>query len=387
MIKLASDTISREDTNALAAWLLQDPVPRLTMHKLTEEFEAKWSELLGVKHSVFVNSGSSAILLSLYGLLEGGYFKNKKIVVPGLGWVTDVSSCMQIGLEPILCDCNLSDLSVDLEHLEQLFIEHEPAGMILVSVLGLVPEMEKIQALCKEYDVVLIEDVAESTGAEYQGVQLGTYGKVSIFSLFYGHHISTIEGGMISTDDEELYEILVSLRSHGWDRNLSTETQQRLRGEWGINDFDCLYTFYYPGFNLRPTDLQAFLGLRQLDKIFEYKSQRRRNFYVYNRLIKGNLLSTLERPGDFVSNFAYPVVSKKRNKIVSALRSNNIEVRPLIAGSIGRSPFWIKKYGINELKNCDLINDYGFYIPNHHALTDADVFMVSEIINQVTLGE
>ena len=383
MIKLADNTISREDTEALAAWLLQDPVPRLTMHKLTIEFEEKWSNYIGSKYSVFVNSGSSAILLGLYGLLEGGYLKNKKVVVPGLSWVTDVSSCMQIGLDPILCDCNLTDLSVDLEHLEALFKEHSPACMVLVSVLGLVPNMDKVTDLCDRYGVILAEDVAESTGSKFQGKNLGTFGKVSFFSLFYGHHLSTIEGGMISTDDHKLYELLVSLRSHGWDRNLSEKTQKTLRAQWDVGNFDSYYTFYYPGFNLRSTDLQAFLGLRQLDKADGYIAQREENFLTYQKSIQNNELTITIREGDFISNFAYPVVSKDRNEIVQSLIENEVEVRPLIAGSIGLSPFWIKRYGITNLDNCNLINDYGFYIPNHHGLTSEDIKFVSDVINKV----
>lgn len=382
MIKLVSDTIDKEDIKKLVAWLSGDEVPRLTKGELTRKFEQQWSEQLGRSYSVFVNSGSSAILLTLYSLLEGGYLKNKKVVAPGLSWATDVSSIFQIGLDPILCDCNMEDLSVDLAALEEIFKRENPSAFILVSVLGLVPDMKKIQKLCYDYQVILIEDVAESMGSQYQGKSLGTFGEASIFSLYYGHHLSTMEGGLISTDDPKLYDLLLAMRSHGWDRDLPKESQDRLRLEWKVGDFDALYTFYYPGFNLRPTDLQAFLGLNQLSKLKEFSEARRNNFILYHSLVKENQIKIGERLGDYVSSFAYPVVSKKREQIVKNLITAEVEVRPLIAGSIARSPFWIKKKGVLNLKNCDVINDFGFYIPNHQDLKEEQIQFICEIINE-----
>lgn len=381
MIKLAHNTIDKEDIKLLVEWLTQEETPRLTKDKLTEDFESEWSKTCGQKYSVFVNSGSSAILLGLYALLEGGYLKNQKVVVSSLSWLTDVSSIVQIGLKPILCDCNLTDLSVDLENLEEIFIREQPAALILVSVLGLVPDMCRIEDLCKKYDVILFEDVAESLGSEHQTQRLGTWGKLSTYSLYFGHHLSTIEGGMISTDDFALYELLISLRSHGWDRDLSSGTQTKLRQEWNIDDFNAYYTFYYPGFNLRATDLQAFIGLGQLKKLNLYCEIRNNNFLSYLKKIKVNELHLVEREFDYTSNFAFPVVSKYKEEIVKNLMKNEIEVRPLIAGSIGRSPFWIKRFGLQEFKNCDVINEFGFYIPNHQGLTEAEIDLISDIVN------
>ena len=181
MIKLVSDTIDRDDIDSLIKWLSQDEIPRLTKGDLTLELESKWSKKIGTKYSVYVNSGSSAILLSLAALLESGRIKNKKIIVPGLSWATDVSTPILLGMEPIMCDCNLKDLSCDLNHLESLFKEHNPSSMILVSTLGLVPEMDKIMDLCKEYDVLLFEDVCESMGSKFDEKYLGSFGFASLF--------------------------------------------------------------------------------------------------------------------------------------------------------------------------------------------------------------
>ena len=168
-VKLVSDTIDHEDVAGLINWLNQKEIPQLTKGPITKEYEAKFSNWLGTKHSVFVNSGSSAILLGLAALKFGGKLKNNKIIVPDLSWATDVSSPLMLGLDPILIDANEQDLSVDLDRLEWIFKRQNPSAFILVSVLGLVPDMDKIVELCNTYDVLLIEDVCESMGSEYKG--------------------------------------------------------------------------------------------------------------------------------------------------------------------------------------------------------------------------
>jgi CDP-6-deoxy-D-xylo-4-hexulose-3-dehydrase len=380
MITLVKDTIDNNDIDQLIDWL--KTYPRLTKGPLTLELEDKWSKWLGRKYSIFCNSGSSANLLMLYALEQGGYMKNnKKIVIPSVAWATDLAPALQLGYEPILCDCNMEDLSIDLEHLEQLFQLHSPSTLMFVSVLGLVPNMDKVVELCLRYNVALLEDTCESMGCEYKGKKLGTFGMMSSFSTFFGHHISTIEGGFVSTDDERLYEILVSLRSHGWDRDLNKDTQKELQKEWNVSEFDSMYTFYYPGFNLRSTDLQAFIGLGQIDKLDDWGKQRERNFDSYQGLIKNDYWKPNPQSNSFISNFAYPVIHPNRDKIVGELQKNNIEVRPIICGSMGTQPFYVKEYGRLELKNAAAIDKYGFYVPNHPQLTSGDIRLISSIIN------
>lgn len=378
-IKLVSDTIDKKDIQRLTEWLSGEQIPKLTKGPVTIEFENKWSSYLGVKHTTYVNSGSSAIILALAAMKQIG-LKNEKVVVPTLSWLTDISSVMQLGMQPILCDCNLNDLSVDLEHLENIFIKEQPSVLILVSVLGLVPDMDKILELCKKHNVLLIEDVCESMGSEYSGKKLGTFGDVSLFSLYYGHHLSTIEGGLVCTNNEKLYYVINSMRSHGWDRDWPKEIQEEYRKKYNVSDFDALYTFYYPGFNLRATDLQAYIGITQIDKLNSFSKIRNNNFQIYNNLLTRNILKIRNDQQNFISNFAYPYLSNNRNKIVKALIENNIEVRPLIAGSLGRKPFWYKTYGITVLPNADLINEKGFYIPNHQDLTEQDISRICKII-------
>lgn len=380
-IKLVSDTINKEDINFLIEWLSQDNTPRLTKGDLTSQLESKWAKKIGTKYSVYINSGSSAILLTLAAMIHTKQLKNNKVVVSGLSWATDVSSPILLGMETILCDCNLEDLSCDLEHLEQLFITHRPSTFILVSPLGLVPEMEKVVKLCEKYDVILLEDVCESMGSKYDGKYLGTFGFASFFSMYFGHHLSTIEGGFINTNDEEFYYSLLMMRSHGWDRDLPEKIKKNLREEHNINEFDSLYTFYLPGFNLRSTDLQAFIGLRAIDKLDKYVERRNENFQLYKTLINENLINIINRPTDFISNFAYPIINKNKTKIVERLLKNNIEVRPLIAGDMSQKPMWLNYYNAVDLPNCKLINEYGFYIPNHQDLTSDQIKLISNIIN------
>jgi CDP-6-deoxy-D-xylo-4-hexulose-3-dehydrase len=381
MIKLVSDTIDKTDVNKLINWLSQDEIPRLTKGDITVDFENKWSKKIGVKSTTFVNSGSSAILLTLASLKESGKLKNHKIVVPSLSWLTDVSSPMQLGMDVVLCDCNLEDLSIDINHFKQIIKDEDPGSLILVSVLGLVPNMKEIIDICNENNIILIEDVCESMGSKYDGSYLGTFGHVSVFSLYYGHHLSTIEGGLICTNDEDLSDIILSMRSHGWDRDWSEEKQSEFRKKHNIDNFNSLYTFYYPGFNFRSTDLQAFIGLSQIDKLDNFSIKREENFIFYKNFIKNNLLNIRYNQNDFISNFAYPILSKNRTEIVNELIKSNIEVRPLIAGSMANKPFW--KGRKDNLPNCELVDKLGFYVPNHQNLTKSDIEKISEIINKI----
>jgi CDP-4-dehydro-6-deoxyglucose reductase, E1 len=380
MINLVSDTIDREDINALIEWLQKEPIPQLTKGELTKELEKKWAFKVGTEYSVFVNSGSSAILLLLAAYKEQFGYK-PRIVVPALSWATDVSSPMLLDYEIQLCDCNLSDLGCDLRELETLFNEFKPDIFLSVAPLGLIPDIYRIIDLCNEHNVTLIEDNCESMGSCIgTGGMLGSFGHSSVFSTYYGHHLSTIEGGFINTSDKELYNLLLSMRSHGWDRDLDVIEQLKERKEWNIDDFEALYTFYYPGLNVRSTDLQAFIGLRQLDKLSNFIDKRNYNFRYYLKNIKDNILTIKER--GYISNFAYPVVSLKKNKIVKDLQESGVAVRPLIAGSIGKQPFWIKKHGNYRYPNADLIHNFGFYLPNHQDLSEQDMDFIIEIVNR-----
>lgn len=380
-IDLIQDTIDNQDIDNLIDWLKD--YPRLTKGTKTIEFENKWSEWLGSKYSVFVNSGSSANLLMLYALKILNKMKNNKVCVPSLCWATDLAPVLQFDMEPLLIDCNLDNLSVDLIHLEEVFKTEQPSVLILVSVLGLSPDMELIIELCKKYDVILLEDNCESQGTKFKGTKLGNFGLMSSFSTYFGHTMSTIEGGLISTNDDEIYNTLLQLRSHGWDRDLSSEKQQELRKEWGVTDFSALYTFYIPGFNVRSTDLQAQLGIKQLDKVDGMINNRYKNFLYYKSKLEGKTWFPKTFDDSYTSNFAIPVITKTltdKENLIKELTENNISCRPLISGSMGTQPFYKKLYGENKLPNCSIIDERGVYVPNHDKMTTEDIDRICNIL-------
>lgn len=385
MIQLAKDTIDKKDLNALADWILT--YPKLTKGDLTLQYEYEYSKKCGREYSVFVNSGSSANLLMIYSLIESKRLKNKKVIIPSLCWITTISPSIQFGLQPILCDINMGNLSVDLNELEKIFKKEKPSLLFLVSILGLIPDIYNIYYLCDKYGVILIMDNCESQGSSIHGKSLESFGLMSSCSSYFGHITSTIEGGMITTDDTNLYNKLKMLRSHGWDRDLDSFTQSELKRKYKVNDFNSLYTFYTTGFNVRSSDLNAFIGLKQLEKLGLFIKKRNENFDIYNKLIKNNywkpsFLGQFTRKNCVISNLGYPIIHPKRDVIIKELRKSNVEVRPLISGSMGTQPFWIEKYGKQILPNASIVDKWGFYVPNHAQLTKKEIQFICKIINK-----
>ena len=381
MITLIKDTIDNKDVDNLIEWL--KTYPRLTKGAKTLEFESQFAEWIETKHAVFVNSGSSANLLMVYALKYLGALTNNKIVVPSLSWATDLAPVLQYDIEPVLVDCNLDNLSVDLEHLEEVFKTENPDAMILVSVLGLSPDIDKIVELCDKYNVILIEDNCESQGTKYKGKRLGNFGLMASFSTYFGHTMSTIEGGMITTNSDEIYNLLLQLRSHGWDRDLSKEKQTQLRDRYNVDDFSSFYTFYTPGFNLRSTDLQAVIGIEQLKKVDWMIDQRNKNFKKYISKLKDYTWVPTEIDDSFTASFCMPVIAyspEQKQRMVKNLMDNNIECRPLICGSMGTQPFYTEIYGKKELPNVSQVDACGIYVPNHPLLTDSEIDLICKCI-------
>lgn len=377
-IKLVKDTITNKEIDSLCSWL--STYPQLTKGSLTTDFERTWSEWLGVKYSVFVNSGSSANLGMFYALKLSGRLKNNKVVAPCVSWVTTVSPIMQLGYDLILCDTDKETLGIDIDHLEKICKEHNPSCLIIVHVLGIPNKMKEILEICNKYDVLLLEDSCESVGSLYDDKKTGNFGIMSSFSTYFGHHFSTIEGGLISTNDFELYEILKSIRSHGWSRDLSLETKESLKKKYEIDDFRNLYTFYYPGFNLRSTDLQAFLGINQIKNIDEKNKQRYENYLLYTK----NIINDEWKLDytQFISNFAYPIIHKNKNIIVQKLIESKVECRPLVCGSISRQPFYYEKYGKQNFNFSNIVHDYGLYLPNNPDMTVEEIDYICSIVNK-----
>lgn len=377
-IPLVNDTISNQELNDLADWI--KTIPRLTKGPLNDEFQQVWSNWLNVKHSVFVNSGSSANLLMVDALIESGRLKSKNIVVPAVSWSTTVAPVIQLGLTPILCDADKDNLGLDIEHLEEILSSNEIGAIMIVHVLGVPNHMTEICELCEKYDVILLEDCCESHGSEYKDSKVGTFGLMSTFSYFYGHHISTIEGGMISTSDDEMNELLILKRAHGWVRDLPSSSQGKYTDKFNISDFESLYTFYSTGYNVRSTDVSAFLGLSQMKNIDEYGKIRNTNYEYYKKSL--NHFWKQDCSDSFISNFSYGMLLNDRDTIAKDLMENGVECRPLICGSIGLQPFWINLYGECSLPTADKVHKQGLYLPNNPKLKFSDIDFIANILNK-----
>ena len=379
-ITLASDTITQADLEATSAWMLSGA--RLTKAELTRTFEKEFAAWMGCRYAVFVNSGSSANLLMVAAARAAGRLRNDKVIAPAVSWVTTVSPLLQLGFDVRLCDCDPDNLGLDIDHLEKLCAEDPPSLLILVHVLGHANHMRAIREICARYDIVLLEDSCEALGSTSEGRKLGTHGLAGSFSFYYGHHISTIEGGMVVTDDHDLYQVMLSLRSHGWSRDLDPTLRDQLQAEHGIDDFRNLYTFYHAGYNLRSTDLQAFIGRLQLQKLDAICAAREANFVAYAE----NLPEFPQQSSDTerLSSFAYGTLVVDRTRVAIAMEQAGIECRPLICGNIARHPFWTRTQPPQQLPNADLVHDHGIYLPNHHNLCAEDIARVADVLRSAS---
>tara|TARA_B100000700_G_scaffold330964_1_gene460382 strand:- start:12934 stop:14097 length:1164 start_codon:yes stop_codon:yes gene_type:complete len=378
---LAKETINDEDVNALCDWLKS--YPRLTKGQLTWDVEADWAKYIGTDYAVFNNSGSSANLLMVAAAVQCGRIANKKIVVPSVGWVTTVSPAIQLGLTPIMCGADPDTYGMDLDQLEEICERERPDAVIFVQVLGVPHHKERILALKEKYGFTLLEDACAALGACYSdGVMVGTVGDMSSFSFYFGHQLSTIEGGMVNTSDHELYEMLLMLRSHGWAKDLSSESSKALMDKHGIDDFHSPFTFFIPGYNLRSTDLQAFLGIRQVRKADWAATQRNKNHRLYAEKLEGYV--EFQRWGEnhpvSISFGALADSTEHRKEIVTRLVENGVETRIFSAGNLGRHPFWTDLYEEFRDEVSDNIHARGFFLPNYPELTEEEIELICNIV-------
>ena len=373
-IKLTDNTITLKNISSLINWLKKNP--KLTKGDLTIKFEKLFKIWIKRKYSIFVNSGSSANLLIAQGLLEANMLRNKIAIAPAVSWVTTVTPFLQMGYDVKLCDCDKLNLGLDISHLEKLCRKYKPSVLILVHVLGHSNNMRVIQKICKKYKIKIIEDSCEALGSTYGNKKLGTLGLASSFSFYYGHHISTIEGGMLTLDDKDLYNVLTSIRSHGWGRDLENQERKRLEKKFNIDKVRSLYSFYYSGFNLRSTDLNAFIGIQQMKVLNKKIKTRFRNFKIFSKNLSNFWSQKSE--AKIISNFGYALMVKNRSEVFNFLKKNKIETRPLICGNMGQQPFWIKKYKRPILPNAEKVHKFGLYLPNHENLTAKQVEFICD---------
>lgn len=385
MIKLVKSSFynEAEAKEALAQFVLS--TDSFSMGKECEKFERAFAEKQGRRYAVLVNSGSSANLVLIQALMNLDILKKgDQVGFSALTWATNVMPLIQLGLTPVPLDCELETLNVspqivreNLENLDALFITH---------VLGFSHGINEIKELCEENGVVLLEDNCEALGSVSQGIRLGNFGLASTFSFFVGHHLSTIEGGMIATDDEALYEMLLMTRAHGWGRNLAPDSKQRIEKKFGIDPFFAQYTFYDLAFNLRPTEITGFLGNRQIPFWDEIVTKRQENFLRFSeKTLQNPRIMPLEiRDLETVSNFAMPLVFKEKEGFLRAresFKSADVEIRPIIAGDITDQPFY-RKY-VEEKRDCPnsrLVHENGLYFGNNPELTGDELRLLEELV-------
>lgn len=381
--KLAEKIIDENDIQQLAEWLKTNP--QLTKGPLTPKFEKLWADWIGTAYAVYNNSGSSANLLMAYVALASGKLKNKKVIVPSVGWVTTIAPFMQFGFEPIMCGADRENFGMDLDELETLLVKHNPGCVIYVQVLGVPGDMKRLMELKQKYGFMLLEDACAALGAEYDGKKLGSFSDMSSFSFFFGHQLSTIEGGMVNTNDKDLHALLVMLRSHGWGKDLDAETRSRLMKQYGIDEWHEPFTFFIPGFNLRSTDVGAFLGIRMMEKADMVTNIRKRNHLLYTKHLRTVDFQKWPKEGIpcSISLGALAKDTDHRKKIVQKLDEHQIETRLFSAGNLGLHPFWFTQYGKFHNEMSDRIHYCGFFLPNNESIHEEDVVFICNVVNSV----
>jgi len=381
MIKLQKSTFYNElDTKEKLCNFISGAAI-LSMGDECKKFEIAFAKKQQRKYAVFVNSGSSANLVLIQALLNSGALKRGDIVgVSALTWATNIMPLIQLGLQPFLIDCEVETLNVSPSTFkEALQTQPNIRALFITNTLGHSDDIAGIAKLCQERKIIFLEDNCESLGSVVEGITLGNWGIASTFSFFVGHHMSTIEGGMVCTDDDELFSQIVMARAHGWDRNLADSDQKFLRDKFKVNDFYSKYTFYDLAFNLRPTEINGFLGNIQINYWDEIVQRRYNNFIALHNEIRSNqdLIPLNYEHMDIVSSFAIPVIAKDNqlaSEYMKRFEGAQVEFRPMIAGSMARQPFY-RKYIANPgiQPNAEFIHRNSFYFGNNPELTDSEI--------------
>tara|TARA_R110001592_G_scaffold235218_2_gene493172 strand:+ start:2563 stop:3756 length:1194 start_codon:yes stop_codon:yes gene_type:complete len=381
---LMENTIEIEEKKVMSDFILDSD--RFTNGKKVLEFEQKWSEWQGCNHSVFVNSGSTANMLLLWAI-KNEYFKKKKMVVltPACTWATNISTMIQFGIEFVVGDNDLFDFGISEKSLIEAKNNFEEINVIFVThLLGSPTNVELIKKHFPK--AIIIEDCCESHGAIYQNNKVGNLGIGSTFSFYYGHHMTTIEGGMVCTNDDKLYNILRMMRSHGMSReSLDTEYKKKLIKN--NPKIDSKFLFPYSGFNFRNTEINAVLGIEQLKNLDKYIEIRKRNLKIFDEILgkNNNLFIRFNIEGN--SAMVLPFICKSpriKNHLMDIFEENNIETRPFLIGNLLNQPF-LSEFDVKNTitENADYLHDCGFYIGNNHKITPTMLKKLENIINLI----
>ena len=385
MIPLMRNTFINEiDTKqALVDFIMR--TQRLSMDQQCFAFEKAFAAYQGRKHAILFNSGGSANLALLQALKNMGMITTgDKIGFSALTWSTNTMPIIQLGLEPIAIDCEPTTLNVMSYNLASSLEQHDLKALFITNALGFAGDLAIIRKMCEDKGIILLEDNCESLGTVLPEGVAGNFGLASTFSFFVAHHMSTIEGGMVCTDHDDLAEMLIITRANGWDRNLNSEQQLKWRKKYNIaSEFEAKYTFYDLGFNLRPTEITGFLGLYQLQYVEEIVKKREGNYRQIETIIEENpdLVLLNHSHISTLSSFAFPIVCKDaalRTKYLAQFSGAGIEIRPMIAGNIQDQPFY-NKYAkfFSELPGAAMLNHCGFYCGNYPEMTQTDLETIS----------
>ena len=371
---LMENNIESDDFNKIIKFLKKKP--RLTASNKVREFERNWCKWLGTKYSIFVNSGSSANLISIATLkiLNKNNYKNE-IIVPSLTWSSDVASIIHCGFKPIFADIELDTLSMSLENIKRK-ISKKTLAIFYTHAQGFNGFDKELLDFIRKKKIILIEDACESHGATFKDKKIGSFGLISNFSFYYAHHMSTIEGGMICTNNKEVYNIASSMRAHGLARECNNKKlEKKIQNKYKNLSKD--FIFLYPSYNMRNNEIGGILGINQLKKLDRNIKLRNRNFNYFLKLIdKDKFYSNFKTQGS--SNYAFPLILKsknlkKRNRLESLMIKNNIEFRRGNAGGGNqiRQPYvkkFVKNLKLKNFPNVEHVHFYGYYIGNYPQL-------------------
>ena len=383
---LMQNIITDSDKQAMINFIKE--TDRFTNGPKVKELESKWNEWLGSKHSLFVSSGSTANLLLISALKELYNLKNgDKVLVPACTWVTNISPVFQCGLTPIFCDINLGNYSFDINHAKLIAKNHPDIKVIFFThLLGFSADVENLQAIFP--DAICIEDVCESHGCKSSnGNKRGSQTIGSTFSFYFGHHMTTIEGGMVSTDNSDLYNLMKIKRSHGLARELPAELYEQAKLTYA--NIDPNFLFLTDGYNFRNNEIAAILGLSQLEKLDQNINIRKNNFKQFMEIITayGNYFHLPNKDEDTNSNYAFPLILKNHKdflKLKEQFISEKVEYRPIVGGNLLLQPF-LKNYKLepNSDLNVQTLHDNGIYVGNNQYVGSKELSLLSNILKDI----
>jgi len=384
-LPLMNDNIDKEDIQCVVDFLSQDQIPKLTNGPKVVEFENAWGEWLGTKYNLMVNSGASANELTMLALAH--IVGEGEIIVPPLTWISDISSVLFAGHKLVFVDVNLTNLSFNLEKIKEA-ITPKTKAIFLTHVLGINALTEELISICESQDILLIEDVCESHGTTFKGNKVGNIGFASNFSFYFAHHMSTIEGGMISTNNHQFYQVCRALRSHGMTREM-TDVSMRQQIIDSNPDLNPDFIFLRPAHNFRSTEINAVIGLSQLKKLDEKNQERRKNFDLFiSNLDTEKYHTYLNTDGN--SNYAFIIILKhadmnKRDSLESKLKANGIEFRRGLSGGGNqmRQPFFKSVYkDFSNFPVIEHIHNYSWYVGNYPGLEEEKILKLLDVLNQ-----